>query len=441
MFTIAANASSESTVIPASECSSKVGQDVVVEGFVHRLRSLGGANFLVLRDGRGQVQAFVEADTPGLRELKAGYIVRISGFCRPEERAPEGFEIDAKKIEVVVEPPEELPITINKKLLKLSLDVDLNNRPISLRHPNYWNIFKIQEGLVHGFREYLGSTDFTEIFTPKIVAAGAEGGANIFSMNYFGTKAFLAQSPQFYKQMMVGVFSRVFEVAHVYRAEPHNTSRHLNEYVSMDLEMGFIDDFYDIMKMETACLAAMFEKLKTDYSKELEALKITAPDASNIPVFHVQEAHELIAKHSKHEIEGDGELTTQEERVFGEIVKKRFGSEFAFVTHYDSDVRPFYAMDNPDNPEETLSFDLLFRGMEITTGGQRIHDYDQLVAKLKAKGMNPDDFTDYLMIFKHGMPPHGGLGMGLERLTSLITGFDNVRYGSLFPRDLDRLTP
>jgi nondiscriminating aspartyl-tRNA synthetase len=423
------------------EFPARRGEKITVQGFVHRIRCLGGANFVVLRDGEGVIQVFAETNTPGWQQLKEGYIIKVTGLCKYEERAPNGFEIVAEKIEVLIAPPEELPLTINKSNLNLHLDIDIGNRPITLRHLKYRSLFKIQEGLARGFREFLITQGFTEIFTPKIIGTGTEGGANIFSLDYFGKPAFLAQSPQFYKQMMVGVFGRVFEVCPVFRAEPHDTARHINEYVSLNLEIGFINSFTDIMAMETACLKSMFELLKTQYSQHIQALQISLPETSQIPVLHVRKAHELVLQNTGKDFRGKGELNSQEEQLLGKIMNDKFGAELVFVTHYSSEVRPFYAMDDPENPGETLTFDLLFRGVEITTGGQRIHNYDTLLAKMNARGMNPENLKDYLTIFRYGMPPHGGLGMGLERLTAWLAGYQNIRYGCLFPRDILRLTP
>jgi len=431
----------KSDVLTSTECQSRQGEQVIVQGFIQRIRSLGGANFIVLRDNAGTVQVFTEPNTPGFKDIKEGYIVTIRGLCRTEIRAPGGFEITAQNIEVLVAPPEEIPLTINKETLNLHIDVDINNRPITLRHPRYRHLFKIQEGLARGFREYLMSKGFTEIFTPKIVGTGTEGGANIFKLDYFGRPAYLAQSPQLYKQMMVGVYGRVFEIAHVFRAEPHDTARHLNEYVSMDLEMGFINSFHDIMAIETGYLNYVFKLLKNEYAQHVEALRITLPDASKIPVVHLSEAHDLVLKHLKEDFRGEEELNAREERLLGRVMREQYGCDLIFVTHYGSSVRPFYAMDDPENPKETLSFDLLFKGEEITTGGQRIHEYGKLLEKMKVRGMDAENLNHYLMIFKYGMPPHGGLGIGIERLTSLLAGYDNVRYGSLFPRDILRLAP
>ncbi len=295
--------------------------------------------------------------------------------------------------------------------------------------------------MCRAFREYLHSQGFTEIHTPKIVHAGAEGGSNIFRLDYFGRKAFLAQSPQFYKQTMVGVFERVFEIAPVFRAEKHNTPRHLNEYTSLDFEMGFIDHFSDIMDMETGFLQYAMALLKREYAADAARLGIEIPDVSRIPAVRFDEAKRLAAERYGYRIRDPYDLEPEEEVHIGRYAKEEWGSDFVFVTHYPSKKRPFYAMDDPADPRYTLSFDLLFRGMEVTTGGQRIHDYRQQVDKMLARDMHPEEFESYLMIHKHGMPPHGGIGLGLERLTARLCGLENVRSATLFPRDQGRLEP
>ena len=260
-------------------------------------------------------------------------------------------------------------------------------------------------------------------------------------MEYFGRDAYLAQSPQAYKQMMVGVFERVYEIAPVYRAEKHDTSRHLNEYISVDLEMGYIESFLEIMHMETNMLRFTVEFLKNNYSKELELRKVILPVIDEIPAIRFHEAKQIISEEYKREIKDFEDFEPEEERLLCELIKKKTGSEFVFVTHYPSKKHPFYAMDDPENPEVTLSFDLLFRGMEITTGGQRIHNYKEQLRKMEARGMNPEAFESYLMLHKYAVPPHGGLGLGLERFTSRLLDLNNVRYASLYPRDMKRLEP
>ncbi len=295
--------------------------------------------------------------------------------------------------------------------------------------------------MCRGFREYLQQQEFTEIHSPKIVSSGAEGGSNIFRLDYFGRKAYLAQSPQFYKQMMVGAYERVFEAGPVFRAEKHSTVRHLNEYTSMDFEMGFIDSFEDIMDMEQAMLKYTMKLLREKYAAELARLEVKLPSADNIPRVTFARAKELVSEKYGRRIRDPFDLEPEEERLIGELFREEYDSDFVFVTHYPSKKRPFYAMDDPADPRYTLSFDLLLRGLEITTGGQRIHDYEEQKAKMLAKGMDPEDFRDYLMIHKYGMPPHGGLGIGLERLLMMLTGKTNVRQCVLFPRDQSRLEP
>ena len=251
----------------------------------------------------------------------------------------------------------------------------------------------------------------------------------------------MTQSPQFYKQMMVGVFERVFEVAPVFRAEKHNTTRHLNEYISMDMEMGYIDSFTDLMQAETAFLQRMVRLLETEYADDLKRLGVELPRVDEIPTVRFDEAKRLVSEAYDRPIRDPYDLEPEEEHNIGRYFKEKYGADFVFVTHYPSKKRPFYAMDDPEDPKYTLSFDLLFRGLEVTTGGQRIHDYDQQVQKMLDRGMHPEEFESYLMIHKHGMPPHGGLGIGLERLTAQLCGLDNVRYASLFPRDLHRMEP
>lgn len=270
---------------------------------------------------------------------------------------------------------------------------------------------------------------------------GAEGGANIFQLNYFGREAFLAQSPQFYKQMMVGVFERVFEIAPVYRAEKHDTSRHLNEYISVDFEMEYLKSYVQLMQMETAMLKSTLGFLQREYTHELSLLKVSIPTITDIPAIRFHEAKQMISEKYNREIKDFEDLEPEEEKLLCDLIKERTGSEFVFVTHYPTKKRPFYAMEDIENPEVTLSFDLLFRGMEITTGGQRIHDYQSQISKMLSRGMNPDAFESYLMLHKYGIPPHGGLGLGLERFTSRLLELSNVREATLFPRDMKRLVP
>ncbi len=413
---------------------------VTVHGAVHLLRDMGGLVFLTLRMARGSVQCVCPPDIlpEGLCEECA---VELSGTVREEPRAPGGFEIAAEAVTVLSRPAAPMPVSLGKGQLKLHLDTELPLRPAVLRHLRERAVFKVQEGLVRAFRDYLTGQGFTEVHTPKIVHAGAEGGSNIFKLDYFGKKAYLAQSPQFYKQTMVGVFERVFEVGPVFRAEKHATPRHLNEYTGLDFEMGYIDSFYDVIEMETGYLRHAMELLSREYGGELELLGVELPSADKIPCLRFDDAKRLAAEKYGYKIRDPYDLEPEEELHIGQYAREEFGSDFVFVTHYPSKKRPFYAMDDPGDPKYTLSFDLLFRGLEVTTGGQRVHDYAQQVAKMEDRGMDPAEFESYLMIHKHGMPPHGGLGIGLERLTMQLCGLDNIRYASLFPRDRTRMEP
>ena len=419
------------------------GSEVKVNGAVHSIRDMGEVAFIILRKKDCLVQTVYEegACDFALSDIHENDTAEISGTLAKEDRAPNGIEIRIKSINILSRAKAPMPIPVNRWKLGSNLETVLDLRPVTLRNVKERAKFKIQEGLVRGFRDFLFSQGFTEIHTPKIVAKGAEGGANIFKLDYFNKKAELAQSPQFYKQTLVGVYDRVFEVAPVFRAEKHNTQRHLNEYTSMDFEMGYIDSFEDIMGMEAAALEYMMELLKKDYSKELNMLKADVPDASKIPQVRFHEAKRLVSEKYGRQMRNPNDLEPEEEKLISRYFKEEYGADFVFVTHYPSKKRPFYAMDDPEDPSLTLSFDLLFRGIEVTTGGQRIHDLDELLAKMAQRNMTGEGMESYLMIFKHGMPPHGGLGMGLERLTMKLLGLNNVRETTLFPRDLSRLEP
>lgn len=419
------------------------GKEVKVNGAVHTIRDMGDVAFVVLRKREGLLQCVFEEGVTAfdIKTLKEASTVEVEGVVAVEDRAPNGIEVRLKTIKVLSEPTEPMPLPISKWKLNTSLEAKLAMRPISLRNVRERAKFKIQEGIVRGFREFLFKEGFTEIHTPKIGAKGAEGGANMFRLEYFHRPAVLAQSPQFYKQMMVGVFDRVFEAAPVFRAEKHNTKRHLNEYTSLDFEMGYIDGFEDIMAMETGFLQYTMELLQKDYAKELKMLNVVLPKVDKIPTVRFDEAKKLVSEKYNRQIKNPFDLEPEEEVLISQYFKEEYDADFVFVTHYPSKKRPVYAMDDPADPTYTLSFDLLFRGMEITTGGQRIHDYNMFVEKIAARGMTTEGMEQYLSAFKHGMPPHGGLGLGLERLTMKLLGEDNVRETTLFPRDLSRLEP
>lgn len=410
---------------------------VTLHGMVHALRDLGGVTFLTLRTREGLVQCVCPRRPEGVREECA---VSVSGLLRPEPRAPGGAELAEARFTVLSRPAAPPPVPLSKKS-SLSMDTELSLRPVTLRAPRARAVFRIQAAVCRAFREFLQEEDFTEIHTPKLGRAGAEGGSSQFRVDYFGRKAVLAQSPQLYKQVMVGVFERVYEIGPVFRAEKHATQRHLNEYTSLDLEMGFLRSFTDLMALEQGFLRRLVDLLRREYAGELALLGAELPDAQHIPAVRFDEAKRLAADAYGYAIREPYDLEPEEEQHIGRYAKEVWGSDFVFVTHYPGRKRPFYTMDDPEDPRYTLSFDLFFRGVEIITGGQRIHNYGQQVEKLKARGMEPEDFSGYLLFHKHGAPPHGGLGIGLERLTMQLCGLDNIRRASLFPRDRTRLEP
>ena len=423
---------------------AEAGAKVKVNGAVHTIRDMGTVAFVILRKREGLLQCVYEEGSADfeLKDIKEAATVEVEGVLEENEKAPNGIEIRMESVKILSEPEDEMmPLAISKWKLNTSLEAKLNYRSISLRNIRERAKFRIQEGLTRAFRDFLYSQEFTEIHTPKIGAKGAEGGANIFKLEYFHRPAVLAQSPQFYKQMMVGVFDRVFETAPVFRAEKHNTKRHLNEYTSLDFEMGYIDGFEDIMAMETGFLQYTMELLKKEYARELQILNIQLPKVDQIPAVRFDKAKELVSEKYNRKIRNPYDLEPEEEALIGRYFKEEYDADFVFVTHYPSKKRPFYAMDDPQDARFTLSFDLLFRGLEITTGGQRIHSYQQLLDKIEAKKMTTEGLEQYLDTFRHGMPPHGGLGIGLERLTMQLLGEENVREACLFPRDMTRLKP
>ena len=419
------------------------GTTIILEGAVHSVRDMGEIAFVILRKKEGLIQTVWEEGKTDmeLSEIREGDYIHVTGQIKDEERAPHGKEVRLSTIRHLSHVSCPLPLPIDKWKLNTSLEAKLDRRSLSLRNIRERARFRIQEGIVRGFRDFLYEQGFTEIHTPKIGAKSAEGGANMFRLSYFHRPAVLQQSPQLYKQMMVGVFDRVFETGPVFRAEKHNTRRHLNEYTSLDFEMGYIHSFLDICAMETGFLQYTMNLLEKEYSKELKLLNITLPDVEKIPYVRFDEAKRLVSEKYNRKIRNPFDLEPEEEELIGKYFKEEYNADFVFVTHYPSKKRPFYAMDDPEDTRYTLSFDLLYHGLEITTGGQRIHDLNMLEEKIQAKGMTEEGLEQYLDAFRFGMPPHGGLGIGLERLTMQLLGEDNVREACLFPRDMSRLEP
>ena len=436
----------KSDVVSFADFEKYEDQIVTIKGTIHNIRMMSDFAFVIVRTARETIQCVYAESFSDYRmteDVKEECAAKITGKIVAGETkdGSKRYELQIHNIELLSHPAEIPPVVITKKQVNCDLSTKLDYRPVTLRNPKERAIFKLQEGIQRGFREFLTKEGFTEIHSPKINFAGAEGGTNVFKLDYFGKQVYLAQSPQLYKQAMVAVYERVFEIAPVFRAEHHDTSRHLNEYISMDFEMGFLDSFEDIMQMETGVLKYIMNLLKTEYQNEVELLHIDIPEITEIPVLKFMEAKEIIMKKFKYQPSDMKDFDPEEEQILGKYAKKQFNSDFIFITHYPSKKRPFYTMDDPEDPEYTLSFDLLFRGLEITSGGQRVHDYNEQVAKMEKLGMNPEEFATYLMLHKYGAPPHGGLGLGLERLTMHLLGAKNVREATMFPRDINRVSP
>lgn len=424
------------------------GKGVTIQGWLHKKRLLGGLTFINVRDRSGLVQVVIDEkkEVEKLRGMQIGSVLEVSGKVVEEERAPGGAELHDAKITVLVPVKDEPPIEIDKPLSHKGehLDTLFDNRVIGLRNLQEAAIFKIQSCVADTIRDYFKENDFTEIRTPKLLAEPTEGGAEVFQMDYFGKTATLAQSPQFYKQMMVGVFERVFEIAPVYRAEPSATTRHMTEYISVDGEMGFIT-LEDLEIFLSGLVNKAVDAAWKSYETELKRWNATKPTLpEKIPTMTMAEIHEKYSKATGENSVGEKDLRPDEERWICEYAKKNLDSEAIFVTEWPVSEMKFYHKANDKDPKIADRVDLLFRGVEIVTASMRENNYEVVVAQLKelAKG-DPDDpgFVPLLSAMKYGMPPHGGFGLGLERLTQKIIGFNNVKEASLFPRDINRLAP
>jgi nondiscriminating aspartyl-tRNA synthetase len=430
------------------DIKKQADKKVTVQGWLYKKRLLGGLNFIVLRDRSGIVQALVkeDAEVEKLRALQNGTILSITGTVTPDERAPGGSELHDVTLEVQVPVTDEPFIEIDKPLSHKSenLDTLFEYRSVGLRNLQEAAIFKVQSGIAKALREYFYQNDFTEVRTPKLLAAATEGGAEVFKIEYFGREATLAQSPQFYKQILVGVFERVFEIAPVYRAEPSATSRHMTEYISVDGELGFID-INDLKKTLSDLLNYVVDFVFENYQEELKLLKAEKPVLQpEIPSISMAEIHEKYSQATGEKTVGEKDLRPDEEKWICEYAKKELGSEAVFVTDWPASEMKFYHKAQAGNPELADRIDLLFRGVEIVTGSMRENDYKTVLKQLVDKaGGDPEDpgFKPLLLAMKSGMPPHGGFGMGLERLTQKIIGLQNVKEASMFPRDINRLAP
>lgn len=437
--------------ILASETIQYVGKEVLLRGWVHIRRDHGKLIFIELRDRSGKVQLIVLPDNVTAievaKEVRGEYLLEVTGLAkeRPGKAQKEGLatggvEVEVATIAVLGKPEIELPLDLSSPEINLNLETLLNNRTITLRHDKVRGIFEMYSELLAAYDEAMRGDGFTEIKTPKILGAATEGGANFFKIKYFDRDAFLAQSPQFYKQAGMSIFERVFEIGTVFRAEPHFTTRHVNEYTGLDAEMGFIDSVEDVMMELEKTMYHLFARIGERCQEQLGRYGANVPGQVVIPRIRLSEALDILKREYGKEVENE-DIDGEGERMICEYVKKIYGSDLVFLTHYPVHLRPFYSMPSVDNPKYTETFDLLFRGIEIASGGQRIHVSEQLVENIRKKGLNPDDFKDYVDIFRYGAPQHGGWGLGSERIVQKILGLSSIKEAVLYPRDVKRLTP
>jgi nondiscriminating aspartyl-tRNA synthetase len=422
-----------------SELGRHVGERVRIAGWLQHQRRLRSVTFVVVRDGSGTGQVVVEdeARRAQVASLAGESVIAVDGDVVATAEAPGGVEVRASSVHVISESAAAPAVELRRPALKERLPTVLDHAPVALRHPRERAKFAVSAAAVAGYRSALDRLGFTEIQTPRIVASATEGGANLFEVDYFGRPAYLAQSPQLYKQVLVGVFERVYETGPVFRAEPHETGRHLSEYVSLDAEAGFVEDHRTVMGFARDAVAGLVEGVRSRADGAAALLGLELPGVpAELPSIHFADALELVGGPPD-----EADLTPDQERRLGEWARREHASEFLFVVGYPLAKRPFYTHPDPARPGYSNSFDLLFRGLEIMTGGQRLHRYADYLEALADRGLDPDPFAGYLEAFRHGMPPHGGFAIGLERWVARLVGAANVRETTLFPRDRQRLVP
>jgi len=426
-------------VLARDLASVEPGERVTLAGWIHRRRVLASVTFLVMRDRSGLAQVVVKdrETVDQLSGLPEETVVEVTGTVSANESAPGGAELVEPVITPLTEPAVAPPTELWRPTFGAGLPTHLDHAAVTLRHPRHRAAWQLASASMRGFRAALGSLEFTEIATPKLVGTATESGANVFTVDYFGRTAYLAQSPQLYKQMLVGVFERVFEVGPVFRAEPHDTVRHLAQYTSLDAELGFIRDHHDVLAVLREAIAGMVEGIREYAADAAALLGVELPQVpEHFPVIHFSDA---LARVGADPDEPD--LSPAHERALSEWAKTAYGSDFLAVEGYPMGKRPFYTHPQPGDERWSNSFDMLFRGLELTTGGQRLHRPSDYAAAMERTGTDPAVLTGYLDAFAHGMPPHGGFAIGLERWVGRLTGAENIREVTLFPRDLHRLEP
>ena len=416
-----------------------IGREVLLRGWVYRLRVLARNTFIVIRDCSGEAQCVADPDSLKDQHLKLDDCVEVFGRIRADHRSKSGYEIDILNVKVLSRSSSGLPFNSSSRIESVGQETLLEYRPLAVRNDAIGDVFRIQAAALKYYREHLSSRRFTEIITSKIVASGTEGGTNLFELKYFDRIAYLAQSPQFYKEHGVAGFERVYETGHVYRAEPHASSRHLTEYYSLDFEVGFIDGPEDVIQIERELLTYLFDRLNQEYAQILARYRENPlPSMLEVPIWEFDRCLATL-KENFGRTDLTDDLDPEGERQLCALVEKETSVPAVFVIGYPLASRPFYTA--PRGNGRAHSFDLLFQGIEITTGGQRLHRREDLEASLRGRGIDPAGFESHLKMFELGMPPHGGLAIGLERLTTQILGLRNVREAVLYPRDRYRITP
>lgn len=430
------------------DLSAHVGEQVTVAGWLHKKRLLGGLNFLTVRDRSGVAQALIndKEELEKLRGLQIGTVLRFTGTVISDERAPGGVELHDVRVDIEVPVTDEPPIEIDKPIQHKAenLDTLFEYRVLNVRNLNEQKIFKIRASLTRYLREFLNGEEFIEIDTPKLLAEATEGGAEVFKLDYFGKTATLAQSPQFYKQIMVGAFERVFEINHSYRAEPSATTRHLTELTMLDIEMGFVESHDEVLDMVGNMTAEVLRRVYDEHADDLRTLnapELKLPEGGKVPRFTIAEIHDMYTKATKTDTTNEKDLTPDEERWISEHARKQLGSDLVFAVDFPAVAGKFYHKFKDDG---TVAWgDLLFRGLEIATCPLRENNYDKMIEQMTAAGLDVthDGFKYYLQAFKYGLPQHGGCGFGVDRLVQKTIGLGNVKEATLFPRDINRLTP
>lgn len=426
---------------------AKLGETVIVAGWLHRLRDLSKFGFAILRDRTGLVQVVLSTEQlESLKGFQVETVLKVTGeVVKKQSKDPNAneVEIQAMSVEILSPVKDVVPVEINKEEVDVQLDTLLDNRVVTLRHPKQRAIFRVQAALVHGFRSFMESQGFTEIFFPVLAGAASEGGAEFFRVDYYGREATLTQSAQLYKQITMGVYEGVYGVSYSFRAEKFATSRHLTEFNQLEFEVGFVDDMEDVMAYGESATRAMLAEVAMSCVPELELLGVTLPPLGDrFPRVKLKEALEIYKAGTGIDETQEPDLSPAAEKWLStQWAPKEHGTGFVFVTHYPESKRPFYVALDPEDPTSTLSFDLIGFGSEIVSGGMRINRYDEQIARIKAKGLKPEEFEDYLMMHKYGIPPEGGWGMGLQRLTQNVLGLANIKEATIFPRDVQRLRP